>query len=77
MMFLLAYPAQEDSVFCRKCLENTQHSAGVAFSYKGFSPAWRCNQCGNVQEEDDGNPFDDLNKKLDKLLAWSGHGNDW
>lgn len=69
--FLANYPLTIlDDKFCYSCYEpNTQMVKGVRIDYMGFHSGYICQNCkGFSYEREEGNPFDLLHEKLDKLL---------
>ena len=56
--------------WCSECFEKVEQVQGIAVDKWGVYAATRCTACGDIELGD--NPFEEVNGKLDKLLAWAG-----
>ena len=58
--------------WCSVCFENTEQAQGIAVDKWGIYAATRCTKCGDIYVGPESNPFEEINRKLDKLMSWVG-----
>lgn len=71
--FFAAYPETTQGMWCMSCGESTEQIRGISVNYRGIIRTYMC-KCGlRTFAKDEGNPFEEINNKLDKLLRRFGY----
>jgi len=73
-VFTSTEPYDDEMAWCGSCLENTVRVRGIAVDKWGVYAATRCTKCGDIYVGPESNPFEEINRKLDKLMSWAGLG---
>jgi len=72
MRFAATSPKDCEFEWCGTCMDNTGQTIGIAVDKWGIYAARMCTRCGDIHVGPESNPLEEINRKLDKLLAWAG-----